>query len=163
MFLRTREELRTVKRLLTQAEDEARAMGDDLPGPEHLVLAALALPDRTAVEALIAVGVDEDALRVALSTAQEHALLSVGAQPFELPEADLAPGTGPYRSTPQAQRTFRTAAALAKAERPHRLRGAHVVAAAADESEHGTWARALWLLRVPPADLRAAALEAVRH
>ncbi|MGZ8476106.1 MAG: Clp protease N-terminal domain-containing protein, partial [Candidatus Limnocylindria bacterium] len=40
--------MRTIKKLLTDAEVEARAMGEAEPGAEHLLLAALDLPDGSA-------------------------------------------------------------------------------------------------------------------
>jgi hypothetical protein len=39
-------DLRTVRALLTGAETEARRDGERTPGPEHLLLAATALPGR---------------------------------------------------------------------------------------------------------------------
>lgn len=45
-------DMRTIKRLLTEAEAEARSGGDQSPGPEHLLLAATTLPDGTAARAL---------------------------------------------------------------------------------------------------------------
>lgn len=160
MLTRALKDLTTIKRLLTLAEDEARGTGDDVPGPEHLVLAALALPDGTAAAALAAVGADEESLRAALVRSRHEALLSVGVEPFDDPvSGGPAPGVGPYRSTTQAQRTFQAAARLSRTTRPRRLLGAHVVAAAADECQHGTLGRALRMLGVTPADLRAAALD----
>ncbi|SFT44686.1 Clp amino terminal domain-containing protein, pathogenicity island component [Geodermatophilus amargosae] len=148
-------DLRTVRALLTGAEAEARSSGERTPGPEHLLLAATALPDGTASAALARVGVDRDRLRAAVEAAHAAALASVGvgADPGE--PALRGPATGPMRSTPQAQQVFREAVAAAKAARSP-LRGAHVVAAVCD-LERGTAARALSALGVDREQLRDAA------
>ncbi|MGY1618829.1 Clp protease N-terminal domain-containing protein [Geodermatophilus sp. SYSU D00691] len=153
-------DVRTIKQLLTGAEAEARAAGEDLPGPEHLLLAAAALPDGTAPRALVQVGVDPARLRAAVERAHERALAAVGVDAGPVDDGLQAPAAGPFRSTPQAQQVFQEAVRLAKSARPARLRGAHVVAAVCD-LERGTAARALTELGVDRARLRAAALAEV--
>ena len=148
-------DVRTIKRLLTGAEAEARTAGEDVPGPEHLLLAAAALPDGTALRALARVGVDPQGLRAAVEEAHAGALAAVGVEAGHSPAAAAlqGPAGGPFRSTPQAQQVFQGAVALAK---PSRLRGAHVVAAAA-RLERGTVPRALAALGVDRDRLREAA------
>ena len=152
-------DLRTVRALLTGAEAEARRDGERTPGPEHLLLAATALPDGTAAAALARVGVDAAALRTAVEAAHAAALASVGVGTDAGTDAGepalRGPATGPMRSTPQAQQVFREAVAAAKAARSP-LRGAHVVAAVCD-LEHGTATRALSALGVDRDRLRGAA------
>ena len=151
----------TIKELLELAATESGRTDDDAPGPEHMVLAALALGDGTAAAALAAVGTDERNLRAAIDRTRRDALASVGVEPLDDTSAiEPVPGTGPYRSTAPAQRTFQAAAKLSKASGSKSLLGAHVVAAAMDEAEPGTLGRALRALGVDPADLRAAALAA---
>ena len=148
-------DLRTVRTLLTGAEAEARRGGEPTPGPEHLLLAATALPDGTAAAALTRAGVDPERLRGAVEAVHAAALASVGVG-AEVGEPGLrGPATGPIRSTPQAQQVFRAAVAAAKAARSP-LRGAHVVAAVCD-LERGTAVRALETLGVDRDRLRAAA------
>ena len=164
MFRRALRDMRTIKRLLERAEAEARETGDELPGPEHLVLSALALPDGTAAAAFAAVGADEASLRAALTRSRHEALLSVGVEPLDVPiDGATVPGTDPYRSSAQAQLTFQRAARLSKSTGGRTLLGAHVVAAAAAEAGLGTLGRALRTLGVTPEELRAAALEAARR
>jgi ATP-dependent Clp protease ATP-binding subunit ClpA len=149
-------DVRTIKRLLTEAEAEARRAGEDRPGPEHLLLAATALPDGTAARALARVGVTPEAMREAVTAAHATALAGVGVGAENQGAAALrAPATGPLRSTPQAQQVFQEAVALAKAGRSP-LRGAHVLAAAC-ALERGTAVRALTAIGVDRDDLRAAA------
>ena len=61
--------MRTIEQLLTRAEGEARSGGERLPGPEHLLLAAAALPDGSAARALERAGVDPQQLRPAIQEA----------------------------------------------------------------------------------------------
>ena len=62
---------RTIKQLLEGAEAEATRAGEPQPGAEHLLLAALDLPDGSARRAFAAAGADPDALRDAIA-AQRH-------------------------------------------------------------------------------------------
>jgi len=151
-------DVRTIKRLLTRAEAEARRDGEERHGPEHLLLAATELPDGTAARALAQVGVAPRALRDALAGVHDAALAGVGVGGEHLPGTTglQAPATGALRSTPQAQQVFTEAAALAKASTPPLLRGAHVLAAACS-LERGTVARALAALGVDREQLRTAA------
>ncbi len=148
-------DLRTVRALLTGAEAEARRSGEPAPGPEHLLLAAAALPAGTAAAALARAGVDAGRLRGAVEAAHAEALASVGVVAGPAEGALRGPATGPMRSTPQAQQVFRAAVAAAKAARSP-LHGAHVVAAVCD-LERGTAARARAVLGVDRARLRDAA------
>jgi ATP-dependent Clp protease ATP-binding subunit ClpA len=153
------QDIRTIKTLLTGAEAEASRAGDDLPGPEHLLLAAFDLPDGTARQAFERAGADPAAFRSAVDAVHQAALQGVGI-PGDggavLPEA--APPTGAYRLTAPGQEVFQAAVHSAKAGRPAPLRGAHVVAAVTDQ-ERGTAARALRALGVDRAALTAAAGE----
>jgi ATP-dependent Clp protease ATP-binding subunit ClpA len=157
-------DLRTIKRLLTGAEAEARKGGEELPGAEHLLLAALALPDGTAARALGRVDVDPRRLRAAIEEVHASALAAVGVAVEHAADGATAwhgPATGAFRSTPQAQQVFQAAVALSKTSRPSRLQGAHVVAATCD-LQHGTAARALAALGVERDRLRDAARAEVR-
>jgi ATP-dependent Clp protease ATP-binding subunit ClpA len=153
--------MRTMRDLLQRAEVEAREHGDELPGPEHLLLAALALPDGTAGRALGRVGVDPASLRRAVEEVHAAALAGVGIRAEDglaAPVPRAAP-RGPFRSTPQAQQAFQDAVALSKSDGSRgRLVGAHVVAAVVD-LERGTATRALTALGVDRASLRTAARE----
>ena len=150
-------DVRTIKKLLTGAEDAARRDGDDVPGPEHLLLSALALPDGTARRAFAEVGADPDRLPEAVREAHASALAAVGVEGAAPAEPALhAPATGAFRSTPQAQQVFADAVALAKSSGRSELQGAHVVAAVTD-LERGTATRALAVLGVDREALRAAA------
>lgn len=156
-------DMRTIKQLLSDAERLARELGDERPAAEHLLLAAMDLPDGTARRILGRFGVDGDGLRGAITAQHASALTAAGidrgeadrlSEPRPLPPAD---GPSVYRSAPSAQEVFQAAAALARSSN-ERLAGAHVVAAVAG-MEHGTAARVLGTLGIDRQALAAAAAE----
>jgi ATP-dependent Clp protease ATP-binding subunit ClpA len=154
-------DVRTIRRLLTGAETEARQAGESLPGAEHLLLSALALPDGSARRAFETLGADPHQLRPAIAAAHAEALRGIGIEPPDDAALDAEVGldtrapTGVFRSNASAQSAFRAAGELARAEKSQ-LVGAHIVAAVA-EMEHGTAARALTVMGIDRATLAAAA------
>jgi ATP-dependent Clp protease ATP-binding subunit ClpA len=151
-------DIRTISRLLKGAEAEAQRDGSERPGPEHLVLSALALPDGVAVRALQRHAIGPDDVRAAVVAAHQEALLSVGVDADPDPDLPPAPApSGPYRLSDPGRQVFHRAVALAKQGRPMPLSGGHVLAAAC-ELRHGTFARALGALGLDRHDLATAAL-----
>lgn len=149
----------TIKQLLGNAETLARGDGLTQPAAEHLVLAALDLPDGTARAALERTGSSADAFASALREQHAVALGAIGVVvDDDLIDAGLPePGrsTGLYRSEVSAQELFQRAGADARAEGGGLL-GAHVVRAAA-ALEQGTVARTFEHMGVDPLALRASA------
>lgn len=149
----------TIKQLLENAETIARRDGLTQPAAEHLVLAALDLPDGTARAALERTGSSEEAFASALREQHAAALDVVGVVVDDglidasLPEPETA--TGVYRSETSAQELFQRAGAVARTEGGGLL-GAHILRAAA-ELEHGTVARTFQHLGVDPHALRESA------
>jgi ATP-dependent Clp protease ATP-binding subunit ClpA len=141
------EDMRTIKRLLTDAERIARDMGEEEPGAEHLLLSAIGLPDGTAGRALATFGVDAAAIRAALRDERADALVSAGlprATVEAMPEpSPLAAAGAPrlYGAAPSAREVFQEAGSLARSAK-QRLAGAHVVVAVAG-LEKGTLPRVL--------------------
>lgn len=145
-----------IKQLLTDAEREARAMGDAEPGAEHLLLAAMDLPDGTATRVMATFGIDRERLRRAITEHHAAALAQVGIDGSALgTPAPIEPanGSGVYRSAASAREAFQAAATMARRDRA--LLGAHVTAAVA-EMEHGTAAGVLRSLGVDRAALATA-------
>jgi ATP-dependent Clp protease ATP-binding subunit ClpA len=152
-------EIRTINALLGGADAAARRMGDESPGPEHLLLSALAMDDGTARRAFARAGADPDAFEATIAAQHDAALRAIGVEPVPLDpgDVDAGPPRGVFRSTPAGQRAFQAAVTMSKQVKPARLLGAHVVAAVAEE-EQGTAARTL---RAMDVDARALA-EAAR-
>ncbi|MBJ7457247.1 MAG: peptidase, partial [Thermoleophilia bacterium] len=73
--------IQTLSALLRSAEADALATGEELPGAEHLLLAALDLEDGTARRAFTAVGADAAGLRDAIAGQHADALRAIGIDP----------------------------------------------------------------------------------
>jgi ATP-dependent Clp protease ATP-binding subunit ClpA len=158
-FKNALEDVAFMNSLFTTAEREAHQLGDDIPGAEHLLLAALAMEDDSAREAFGSAGIDADALRGAVVAVHDDALRSMGLAAPEI----LAVGEvnrGAFRSSAVAQEVFHNAVAISKKRRPRQLRTADIARAVA-ELEGGTAARALSSLGVDRQSLIAAATAAV--
>jgi ATP-dependent Clp protease ATP-binding subunit ClpA len=153
------DDVKTIKVLLSGAEEIARREGRAHPAAEHLLLAALNLPDGTARAALARIGVSAQALTAALHEQHVAALESIGvvvdhdAIAAGLPEP--GPAAGVYHSDASAQDLFQRAGADARASGGG-LVGAHVVKAAAT-LERGTLAGVLQHLGIDRDALRDAA------
>lgn len=155
-------DIRTIRMLLDGAEAEANRAGESTPGAEHLLLAALDLPDGTARGAFERVGADPSALRQAIEEQHVEALRAVGIDADAGAEGavSVAPrAKGVYRSSGSAQSAFQAAGKLARKTRSQ-LVGAHVLLAIAD-MEHGTAIRAVRSLGIDVDALAAAAREEV--
>ena len=156
-------DIRTIKKLLSRAETEAQQAGESLPGAEHLLLSALALPDGSGRRAFERVGADPDQFRTAIAAQHADALRAIGIEPPDDAALDAAIGsdtpspTGAFRSNASARSAFQAASKMARSDGSSRLIGAHVVAAVA-QLEHGTAPRALTAMGIDRAALAAAAL-----
>jgi ATP-dependent Clp protease ATP-binding subunit ClpA len=142
------------------AEVEARADGVHTSA-EHLVLAALDLPEGSAQRALERVGHTPDDYRRAIARQHADALRAIGIDvgdetAFARGRSAAGNGKGPYRTTANARTLFDTVSELARADKDAPLSGAHVMRALCD-LEHGTAAHALEKLGVDRAELAAAA------
>lgn len=158
--LRTRAAaMKTISRLLSEAEEIARRSGLDRPAAEHLVLAALQLPDGTASRAFERLGASGDDFGAALQAQETDDLGRIGIHaPHNRIHAELPASTTPsgvYRSEPSAEQLFQLAGDDARRE-GGKLLGAHVVRAAA-ALEHGSTARAISRMGIDPSELRTAA------
>jgi ATP-dependent Clp protease ATP-binding subunit ClpA len=157
-------DVRTINKLLTGAEAEARRAGETLPGAEHLLLSAIALPDGSARRAFERVGADPDRLRAAIAAQHADALRGIGIEPPDDAALDAEPGDDApaapraFRSNASARSAFQEASKMARSEGSSGLLGAHVVAAIA-KMEHGTPSRALTEMGIDRAALAAAARE----
>lgn len=151
------QDVRTMKRLFTEAEAEARRDGQDAFAAEHLLLAALAV-EPSARAALARTGHEPDALRAALTRRHAAALAAVGVDAGTLLTDDAPAGaepTGAMTSTATGRSVFQRARARASGEK-RAITGADVVLAAT-ELERGTVPRALAELGVDRAALAGAA------
>ena len=152
-------DIRTVNALFTSSEHIALEAGEPMPGPEHLVMAALDLPDRSARRVFETLGVDPDTFRDAVEAQHTAALEAAGIGG----SADLAghlppPPSKPrglFRTTGAAETVFKRVVKLVRKEKSQ-LYGAYVLLVAS-QAEHGTVPRALREMGLEPAAVATAA------
>lgn len=157
----------TIAQLSTAAETIAHEAGDQLPGAEHLVLAALHLPDGVARAACQRLGVGPDDFQRAVEQQYADALQTVGIDVGGALDI-LAERSRPSRPTAlyQAQASAQTLMQRLAREVDRRdgpLLSAHVLVAAT-LAESGVVVRAFRVLGLEPTAVRAAAeLEIARY
>ena len=151
-------EIQTIGTLCKAAEKHARASGQQQPGAEHFMLAALELPDGSARRVFERVGADPQEFGKAIEQQYRDALHAVG---LDLPALDepeqaqaFAEASGVYRAQPSGQAVMQRMAEQRTSGAP--LSGAHVVLAVAS-SEHGVAPRALRSMGVNREHLLSAA------
>lgn len=151
--------MKTIGALLTQAEEIARSGGAERPSAEHLVIAALQLPDGTAARALERLGSSATAFSAALAAQEADDLERIGVHAdIDRIDSERPPPSEPggvYRTEPSAQQLFQAAGDDAR-RGGGALVGAHVLRAAAG-LEHGPTARALRRMGINRTELQAAA------
>jgi ATP-dependent Clp protease ATP-binding subunit ClpA len=151
--------VKTISELLTRAEEIAHRRGAAQPGAEHLVSAALQLPDGTAARALERLGRTPADFDAALIAQEADDLERIGIHvDHDRIGTELPPPSDPvgiYRSEPSAQELFQAAGADA-GRGGGTLVGAHVLRAAAS-LKHGPTARALRRMGIDSSELRQAA------
>ena len=145
--------------LFPGAELEARRMGVKVPGAEHLVLAALELPEGSARRSFESVGADPGAFQVAIVAQRDRTRRAAAVEAIDDASDDDAPEPPqilmPTRTSPKAQDVFREVVDLARKEASP-LYGAYIVMVAAS-TDHGKTAGALRAIGVDPAALADAA------
>lgn len=97
------DDIRTMNTLFPRAEAIAHEMGESEPAAEHLLLAALELPDGSARRAFEGVGADPDRFRTALEEHHGAALRAVGVESPEL--GSKIPPVRPSRFSQHRHRT----------------------------------------------------------
>ncbi len=153
------QDIKIMNQLFPAAEAEALAMGEAEPGAEHLVLAALDLPDGSARRAFARLGSDPGKLRAAIAAQHRDTLESIGIAASDEDLEDKlpspTPSRGPFRSKGSVQKVFKQVVKLVKKDKSQ-LYGAYVVLVAG-QLEAGTFVRALAAMGVDAAELVAAA------
>jgi ATP-dependent Clp protease ATP-binding subunit ClpA len=159
-MFQTLTDMATMRALLEAAERESGAMGEPDPGAEHVVLAALGLPDHTAADALAELGVDAAQLRGAIEQVHADALAELGITGPPTPAPITTPtNRGVYRSKGSTRDLLTATAEARRTLHARRFTSAHVLIGAST-LEHGTLSKALHRLGIDAATLR---VTAVRH
>lgn len=144
---------KSLSALCRAAEAAARTQGATEPGSEHFVIAALTLPDQTAIATFTRVGLSRSAFEDAIESQYMSALQSVGIEVSEncagkAQDANPSrPVSSLYRAAPSGQALIQRLAA-SRGERTSRpLLGADILIAVAAE-EFTVAARALRALGI---------------
>ena len=149
-------DIATISKLCSAAEKHAGAAGQQQPGAEHFLLAALDLPDGSARRVFERAGADPSRFKLAIERQYQEALQAVGAEVpvFTMQDEHVAPATAVYKAQPSGQAVMQR---LAEQRTPDTaLSGAHVVLAVAS-SAYGVAPRALRAMGVDRETLLAAA------
>ncbi|MEC4721956.1 Clp protease N-terminal domain-containing protein [Noviherbaspirillum sp. CPCC 100848] len=154
-------DIRVIKKLCMNAERHANAEGQEAPGLEHFVLAALDLPDGTARKAFQRLGADPDIFRSAIAEQYNIALGNIGIDATQLAamqgNADgISPSGKIFRSQPQVQAFMQQLASRQREGSEGSLLGAHVIEAIAD-FQHGVASRAFAAMGIDRKALKEAA------
>lgn len=151
-------DMATIKALCTAAERHANGAGQQQPGAEHFVLAALELPDGSAGAVFRRLQADPAAFRAAIEQQYAAALAGLGLAAGWPPAAPVTAGAGVYQAGASGQALLQALAAQDKAGQP--LLGAHVLLAAS-AAQQGVTARTLQVMGLTPAALEQAARQEV--
>ena len=155
-FIQHFADMRTMSRLAQAAERHANAMGEQEPGAEHFLLAALDLDDGLAQRAFVRVGADPSQLRAGILAGHGAALAGIGAgNALVADDGGVPQRKGVYQAKGSVEPVMRALADWPRAP-GEPLTSARVVAVIA-AIPHGTAARALKALGIDAAALVAAA------
>ncbi len=141
------EDIRTMDRLFSRTEWEAAALGDTAPGPEHLVAAALDLPEGSARRVFEQLGADPDGFRTSLAELR-------GVAPYAT-SPELPRSRRPVRLDPRGRDLFLRVVDLVRTEKS-RIYGAYILLIAANLGDD-TIEQILDKMRIEPKDLATAA------
>lgn len=154
------QDMGTIKTLCEAAERIANAEQQKAPGAEHFVLAALELPDGSAVRVFAKLGVSAGSFQEALREVHRAALAAAGVSEAQIRESEQSvpplPQAGDiYRAAPSGQAVLKGLAALRKRGVAGPLIGVYVLEVAA-AMQHSTTLRAFRMLGRDPATVMAA-------
>lgn len=163
MFKRIRlriQDMKTIGKLISGADEQAHINGEEEPGAEHFVLSALKLPDGSARRIFERFEVDSDKFLKAIGKQYSDALKSVGID-MESIEKESEPVETErvfHNSKPSGQAVMKKLYAFKKKDKDRPILGAHVLGVVAG-MEHSVAARALRAMGIDQADITKAVNE----
>lgn len=164
-------DMATIKTLCLQAECYARESGEDKPGEEHLLLAALQLDEGSALRVFEHLGVDVVQVQSAIKQQYDEALQSVG---IDVPKDLLAEDSQqekiinddaarvPFDSKPSLKTLMKALYEHRQTEKDIPLLGAHVLEVLAHQ-RYGVVSRTLKTLNISPEGMLAAAAQEINQ
>lgn len=154
------QDIRTVGRLISGADEQAHMSGEEQPGAEHFLLSALELPDGSAQRVFERVGADAGQFRAAIKKQYSDALSAIGVD-AKIMAGEVEPVTSNrvlHSSKPSGRAMMKELYALKSHDRDRPLLGAQVVGVVAG-MQQGVAARSLKAMGLD----RDAVLSAVRE
>lgn len=164
MFKRIRlrfQDMKTITKLISGADEQANLSGEDKPGAEHFILSAFYLKEGSAQRVFEKIGTDPNKFREAIKEQYSDALSSVGINPAAIETAPepIEPEEKIFLSSqPSGQALMKSLYALKQEDKDRPLLGVHVLGVAA-KMEHGVAARAFRTMGVNQEQLTTAVKE----
>lgn len=165
-------DIKTIKQLFSDAENYAQQQNEDLPGEEHILLAALDLPDGTARQVFEKLATNPATIVTSIQQQYTQALSQLGFENSNLMsglngEGIEAADSGKllYDAKPSVQSLMKALYEYKKKDKDRPLLGADILAVLA-EKEHGVAARTLEVLGIDREKLKLIVnevLEQFRH
>lgn len=159
-FLLRLQDMKTIGKLISGADEQAHIAGKQEPGAEHFVLSALSLEDGTAKRVFQKIGVDADRFRNAINQQYSDALRTIGISnvAYDMDQEPVEQNTMLHTSQPSGQALMKSLYAIKSQDKDRPLLGAHVIRVAA-ELERGIVARAFSVMDIDRGQLAKIAQE----
>ena len=153
------QDMKTISALCLSAEKYANQYGEDKPGAEHFMLAALDLPDGSARKVFETLNINPDAINQAIKEQHNEALTSLGVTHQAIKDdiessETVKPKTNLYDTKPSGQTVMKKIYENNKA-RKTKLIGAHVIEVISS-MEYGISVRALQTMGIELSALKKA-------
>jgi len=154
------QDMKTIKALITGADEQANLLGEEEPGAEHFLLSALNLPDGSAKRVFKRLDTDPSKFLGAIEKQYKIALDSIGVSPdtTAVKPEPIESGKLFPNSKPSGQEVMKSLYSLKKNDKDKPILGAHVVTVVAN-MKHGVAARALKAMGIERDSLAKAALD----
>jgi len=160
MFKRLRlriRDMKTISRLISEADKQAHKNGEDEPGAEHFLLSALLLSDGTARRVFERVGANPEQFQIAIKKQYSDALDAIGVDAAIVVE-EPEPVTSNrmfHNSKPSGQAVMKSLYELKSHDKDTPLLGAHVIDVVA-KMKHGVAARSFKAMGIDRESILAA-------
>ena len=142
------QDMKTISKLMTGADEHAHLNGKEEPGAEHFVLSALNLEDGSAQRVFEKMDADADTFKEAINQQYSDALASIGIESeVEISPDPIKSGKMFHNAQPSGQALMKALYALKQNDKDRPLLGAHVLSVAA-EMEQGIVARAFKVMGI---------------
>jgi len=158
------QDMKTITKLISGADEQANILGEEEPGAEHFVLSALNLNDGTAKRVFEKIGKTPDTFLDAIKKQYHDALSSVGINHDSI-DTDPEPIESTKKfpnSKPSGQAVMKLLHTLKQADKDRPILGAHILRVVAN-MEYGVVARAFKTMGIERHQLAEAAEKEIEN